>query len=171
MKYTVISLSGMYAETAPLTRTLLNAGRAPLFRYDVLLARTEQLLRDKRVDTVLVDHQLDFRAQLPGALEAVRRQLERLAQGGKRVIYYARSYDTQNLYLASAATERLIHPLGSLRLQGMARSFLYVKRLLDKYEITAEIVRRGRFKSAGDMFRTDTLDEHNREQHQAILDG
>jgi protease-4 len=171
MRYTVITLSGSYAETAPLTRTLLNAGKAPLFRYDVLLARTEQLLMAKKVDTVLVDHQLDFRAPLPGALEAVRHQLERLAQAGKRVIYYARNYDTSNLYLASACTERVIHPLGSLRLQGMARSFLYFKKLMDKYEITAEIIRRGRFKSAGDSFRVDSLDEHNREQHQAILAG
>lgn len=171
MRYATITLSGSYAETAPLTRTLLNAGRPSLFRFDLLLARTEHLLRLKKITTVLVDHQLDFRASLPGALEAVRDQLERLTQAGKRVIYYARSYDTSNLYLSSACSERLIHPLGSVRFQGMARSFLFFKQLLEKYDLEAEIVRRGRFKSAGDIFRVDSLDEHNREQHQAILDG
>jgi protease-4 len=171
MKYAVLTLSGNYAETAPLTRTLLNAGRAPTFRFDAFLARIEFLLDHKTVDTVLLDNQPDFRTSSPGALEAIRRQFERLAQAGKRIVYSAQSYDTATLFLSSACTERTIHPLGTVRFQGMARTFLFFKKLLARLGINTEIVRRGRFKSAGDRFRVESLDEYNREQHQAILDA
>lgn len=171
MKYVVLSLSGAYRETAPLTRTLLDAGRGRIFRFDSFLARIEFLLRHAKIDTVLVDHHLDFQVPSAGALESVRHQFERLAAGGRKLVYYARSYDTAALYLASACSVRLVHPLGSVRFQGMARSFLFFKRVLDKNHIRAEVVRRGRYKSAGDRFRVESLDEHNREQHQAILDA
>ncbi len=134
MRYAVLNLTGTFSETAPLARTLLNAGRARLFRFDAFLSQIEHILDTKKIDTVLIDHHLDFRFGLPGAVEAVHRQLERLAGAGKRVIYYARSYETVHLYLASACSERLIHPIGTVRHQGMARSFLFFKRLLDRFE-------------------------------------
>ena len=170
MRYAVLNLTGTYAETAPLARTLLNAGRARLFRFDAFLSRIEHLLAARKIDTVLVDHHLDFRFGLPGSAEAVRHQLDRLRSAGKRVVYYARSYETVHLYLASACSERLIHPLGTVRHQGMARSFLFFKRLLERYDIETHIVRRGRFKSAGDIFRVENLDEYNREQNRALLE-
>lgn len=169
MRYSVLNLTGTYAETAPFTRTLLNAGRARLFRFDAFLSRIEHLLATKKIDTVLVDHRLDFRFGLPGSVEAIRHQLDRLRSAGKRVIYYARSYETVHLYLASACSERIIHPLGTVRHQGMARSFLFFKRLLERYDVETHVVRRGRFKSAGDPFRVESLDEYNREQHRALL--
>ncbi len=171
MKYAQINLSGTYLETAPLARPFLTAGRGPVFRFDAFLARVEHLLQRKNVDTVLIDHRMDFRVGLPGALDAIRHQLERLRGAGKRLVYYARSYDTATLYLASPCSERIIHPLGTVRFQGMARSFVFFKNLVEMNGLEVEIVRRGRYKSAGDIFRLESLDESNREQHQAILEA
>lgn len=171
MRYAVLSLTGTYAETAPSPRSLVAPGRAPLFRFDRFLASVEYLLKRKKVDTVLVDQHLDFQPGFPGAVEAIRHQLERLAAAGKRLVFYARSYETSSLFLASACAERMIHPLGTVRFQGLSRSFLFYKKLLDRFDVRAEVIRRGRFKSAGDPFRVDRLDEHNREQHAALLDG
>lgn len=171
MKYAQLALSGGYAETAPQQRSVLSPRRGPIFRFDAFLSLVEHLLKQKKVDTVLVDHRLDFHPSAPGALEAIRSQLGRLTAAGKKVVYYARSYDTAALYLASACSERLIHPLGNLRFQGMAQSFVFFKKLLERYDLEVQIVRRGRYKSAGDRFRVDSLDESNREQYQAFLDA
>lgn len=171
MRYAQLALSGSYLETAPQQRSLFSPRRGPIFRFDRFLSLVEHLLKNKKIDTVLVDQRLDFRPAAPGALEAIRRQLERLSAAGKRLVYYARGYDTATLFLASACSERILHPLGTLRFQGMAHSFVFFKKLLERYELDVEVVRRGRYKSAGDRFRVDRLDEHNREQHQAFLDA
>lgn len=171
MRYAEIALSGTYLESAPQPRSLFSARRGPSFRFDGFLSLVERLLKSKKIDTILVDQRLDFRPAAPGALEAIHHQLERLSSAGKRLVYYARAYDTSALYLASACSERLLHPLGTLRFQGMAHSFIFFKNLLERYELDVEVVRRGRYKSAGDRFRVDRLDEYNREQYQAFLDA
>ncbi len=171
MKYAVLSLDGIYRETAPQVRSLFAAGRGPAFRHDAFLARVERILRDKRILRVLVDHKVGFHARHLAGLEAVRRELDRLKAGDKEVVYYARSYAAAELYLASACSWSVIHPLGSLEFLGLSHSFVFLKGLLKKHKIEADVIRRGRYKSAGDPFRVDSIDRHNREQYERILDN
>ena len=171
MKYARLVLSGTYAETAPQTRSLLNASSGPVFRFDHLLLRVEHILAHKEIGRVLVDQKLNFSVRLSGGLEAVRRQLERLTAAGKELFYYARGYDSQELYLASACAKRIVHPLGSLRFGGRSLSFLFYHRLLENHAVDVTVVRRGRFKSAGDAYRIESLDDSNREQYEAVLDS
>lgn len=170
MKYATVVLSGTYSETAPQTRSLLNASAGQVFRFDRFLARVEYILARKKIGRVLVEERLDFRCPHTGAVEEVRRQLERLVRAGKEVYFFARTYDALQLYLASACPHRIIDPLGTIRFGGVARSFLFFRRIIDKYELKVEIVRRGRYKSAGDPYRVENLDDYNREQYEAVLD-
>ncbi len=113
----------------------------------------------------------DFQPMLWGGAEAIRTQLQRLGEAGREVWFYANSYQPLQLYLASACSRRVLHPLGSLSFLGLARSFLFFKRALGKANIDAYILRRGEYKSAGDRFRTDQLDSANRLQYQEFFDS
>ena len=171
MKYAVVKLSGSYSETASQVRSLEATELVRSFRYDNFLIHVERILADRSIRKVLVDTHLDFQVSFVAGLEAVRRQLERLKGAGKQLFFYARAYGVPQLYLASAADMAVIHPLGSLQFLGLFRSFLFFKRLLARYKLGTEVIRRGRYKSAGDLVRTHKIDRYNREQYEAILDN
>ncbi|MGC9312480.1 MAG: signal peptide peptidase SppA, partial [Sediminispirochaetaceae bacterium] len=121
--------------------------------------------------TVLIDCAQDLHAMLAGGAEAIREQLDRLTASGRKTIFYAAEYSPLQLYLASACTRRMIHPLGTLSFLGLSRSFLFFKPAADKLRIESTVLRRGRYKSAGDRFRTDRMDPFNREQYEQYLHG
>ncbi|MFP4407702.1 MAG: signal peptide peptidase SppA [Spirochaetaceae bacterium] len=170
MKFATLTLSGSFAETAPQTGSLRAAGRSKRFRFDTFLLSVEKILDNRRIRRVLIDCRPDFAPRLFGGAEAVREQLERLCRSGREIYFYAREYDQLRLYLASVCSIRIIHPLGHLSFFGVSRPFLFFKNLIDKHKIEPEILRRGEYKSAGDRFRTDSLDQANREQYRAYLD-
>lgn len=170
MKYVSLTLSGRFAETEPQTRSLQAAAASSRFRFDIFLVAVERILDDRKIERVLVDCRPDFAPALFAGAEAVREQLARLSTAGKEVSFYAREYDLLRLYLASACTTRLMHPLGRLSFLGHARPFLFFRNLMDKQKVEPQIIRRGEYKSAGDRFRTDSLDKPNAEQYQAYLD-
>lgn len=170
MKYVFLTLSGRFAESAPQTRSLQAAAASGSFRFDRFLLSVEKILSDRRIERILLDCRPDFAPALFGGAEAVREQLLRLARSGKELCFYAREYDLLRLYLASACTTRMIHPLGRLSFLGLSRPFVFFRNALDKQKVEPEIIRRGEYKSAGDRFRTDSLDKLNAEQYQAYLD-
>lgn len=170
MKYAFLTLSGRFAETAPQTRYLQAAAASGRFRFDRFLLSVEKILTNRKIERVLIDCRSDFAPALFGGAEAVREQLLRLDRAGKEVCFYAREYDLLRLYLASACTTRLIHPLGRLSFLGLSRPFLFFRNALDKQKVEPEVIRKGEYKSAGDRFRTDSLDKLNAEQYQAYLD-
>ncbi|MDY7028701.1 MAG: S49 family peptidase, partial [Spirochaetota bacterium] len=169
MKYAVLKLSGSYRETGPAISSLLSARSERQFRFDHFLIRVEHILSSRKISTVLIDCAQDFHTMLAGGAEAVREQLERLADSGRKTIFYAAEYSPLQLYLASACTHRMIHPLGTLSFLGLSRSFLFFKPAADKLRIESTILRRGKYKSAGDRFRTDRMDPFNREQYERYL--
>ncbi len=170
--YYQLDLSGTYYETGSQTGGLLNNINAqPRLRFDQLYGLTGILVKNKRIDRVLVNCEMDFSAgNLSGAL-SIRSQLMRLREASKTLIFYARQYGMTELILASACQERVIHPLGGVMHLGIGREFRFFKNLMDRHRIKAEVLRVGRYKSAGDSFRVAEIDENNRQQYQAILDS
>ncbi len=166
MKYTKLVLSGQYHETGNQGNDLLSIGTDEGFRFDRFYIRTANILRKKSVTKVLVDCRTDFRTGLFAGLEEIRECLKKLADAGKDVIFYSPVYGPVQLYLASACTTRIIHPVGTVKFQGLAWSFTFLKKLFEKAGIEALVIRRGKYKSAGDQFSKESLDEHNREQYE-----
>ena len=170
MKYAKLTLKGRYRETGSQVHSLAGTvGRD--FRFDQFLLRVEKLLRTPRVRRVLIVCDPQFQAMLWGGAEAIRNQLQRLAESGKELWFYAHEYHPLQLYLASACTRRVLHPLGTVSFLGLSRSFLFFKKAMGKADIEAQIIRRGEYKSAGDRFRTDRLDHSNQEQYQEFFNS
>ncbi len=169
MKYAKLTLKGQYRETGSQVNSLAGAVTDD-FRFDQFLIRVEKLIQKPRVCRVLIVCDPQFRTLLWGGAEAIRTQLRRLREAGKELWFYAIEYHPLQLYLASACTYRVLHPLRSVSFLGLSRSFLFFKKALNQADIDAVILRRGEYKSAGDRFRTDRLDYFNHEQYQQYFD-
>ena len=168
MSYVRLVLSGSYHETGIQTRGLSSAARNAGFRFDVFFLKVEALKRKKDVKKVLIECRQDFSA-LAAGLEEIRERIEALKACGKEVYFYSSSYSGPQLYLAAACSYRLIHPMGTVRFFGLSQSFLFARRIMRRFGIDSEIIRRGGYKSAGDRFRTDKLEEPNREQYEHFM--
>ncbi len=164
MSFVKIILSGQYRETGIQTRGLSSAAQREGFRFDLFFLKTESIIKNKGVDKVLIECRQDFSAGSAG-LEEICERINVLKNSGKEVYFYSASYSGSQLYLAASCSYRLIHPMGTLRFFGLAHSFTFAKKLLRRIGVDTEIVRRGKYKSAGDRFRTDSLDDAGKEQY------
>ena len=170
MKYCELVLDGVLHETAPPGRSLTGASTTRAqFRFDRFLAGVEALLRNQRVTRVLVHRMPGFRPQAHAGYEMIHAQIKRLTSAGKEVWFYAEQYAVGDIYMASAATRRVLHPLGTFQALGLSRSFLFFRKALHERKLQVEVFRRGRYKGALDSISNDRLDHAQREQHNELL--
>ena len=88
----------------------------------------------------------------------------------KSQIYaFADSYSQAAYYLASVSDRVYLHPLGAVDWKGFKTEQLFFKSFEDQYGIKMEVVRHGKFKSAGEPFLADKMSEANRKQMQALI--
>src|SRR5690554_3474934 len=167
MKYVVIALKGTYCEIGGQVQSI--SAPKKLFRLDRLMELCAWIKKKRSIGTVLMIRHPDFLAPSFGALESIHALVRDLSQH-KELWYYATDYDLIDIYLASACTNRIIHPLGTLCLRGLAWQQIFFKKLLDKHGVEVEVFRRGSYKSAADPFRCDSLDQYNREQLERLLE-
>ena len=116
------------------------------------------LAEDARVAGLFVR----FRSLAGGSARAtsLRDILLALRAAGKRVVVHLpHGGGTLGMYVASAADEVLLGPETTLELTGFAVEASHVKSALDRVGLEAEVLAKGRFKSAGEIL---TLEEHER---------
>ncbi|MDC7226608.1 MAG: signal peptide peptidase SppA [Spirochaetales bacterium] len=169
MKYAKLTLSGPYRETAAQTHGLSTAARREGFRFDQFFLKTEAIINNRKISKVLIECRQDFSTGLFSGLEEIRERLDKLQASGKEVYFFAHTYGGLELFLSSACSYRVMHPMGSVKFFGLSQSFLFAKRMMRRFGIDAGIIRRGAYKSAGDMYRRDTLDDAVREQYEHYL--
>lgn len=171
MNYSRLVLSGVYRETGILTKGLASAAGKEGFRFDHFYLKVEALKRNKNVKKIIIECSHDFSVRIFAGLEEIRERIVTLVSSGKEVYFYSAAYGVQELFLSAACSYRLIHPMGTVRFFGLSQSFTFAKRLMRRFGIDAEVIRRGKFKSAGDRFKTDRLEESNKEQYEHFLDS
>jgi protease-4 len=171
MAYTLIQLSGTYHDGPARRPFALSGGQRARFDYHRFFELTARIERSKRISTVVVDHRRDFSPGGFAAADSIRAAFQRLAAAGKHIIFCCEDCDTIGLYLAAACHARVLHPAGELKVLGFARRFLFFKKLVDRLRVRTTVIRRGTYKSAGDAFRTDSLDSANREQYGVFYEG
>lgn len=167
--YARIVLSGGFREGALQSRSLLNRTAEGDFRYDLFMARVDWILRHRRISRVLVEYREDFAPRLFGGAEAVRRQLQRLREDGRELYFASSDLDELGLYISSVAQHRILHPTSTVHFRGFARSFSFAKSRLEREGVAARVYRRGQYKSAGDLFRSEHLEEPTRREYEEYL--
>lgn len=84
----------------------------------------------------------------PATLDALRKGIKHFKESGKRVFAYGDYLTMGDYYVASVADVLYLNPAGSLDLQGINGTTLYLKDLLDKIGVDVQAVRVGTYKSA-----------------------
>lgn len=103
--------------------------------------------------------------------EEVRNALIRFRLSGKPVIAYADNYTQGSLYLASVADKIYTAPLSQSMILGLSSQIMFLKDLFDELGIDIQLIRHGKYKSAGEQFIASNISEANREQQEAYLKG
>ena len=101
---------------------------------------------------------------------ALRRALAGVRAAGKPVVVYAERLGSESLYLASAATRVFVPEAGSVALLGLRLETFFVRDLLDRLGVRADVLRVGEFKSAGEGLVRRGMSEAQREQLEALAE-
>jgi protease-4 len=117
---------------------------------DVLAALDGAARDPKIVRAVLVLD--DFQGGGLAGLNEVALAIERFKASGKQVVAWGSGYDQRQYYLAAHANELLLHPMGTVFLQGFGRTQNYYRELLDKLGITVNVVKVGTYKNFAEPY-------------------
>ena len=101
--------------------------------------------------------------------EELRAAVSRFRASGKPVIAYSDSYSLGTYYLASAADKVVMNAYGDCMFSGMSASMMFYKDLIDKLGIDVQLIRHGKYKSAGEPFIRNTISPENRAQYESLL--
>lgn len=101
----------------------------------------------------------------------LRAALARFRTTGKQIWAYSTGWDEASWYLATAADEILIAPLGLFECNGLAAEMFYFADALAKIGVNVQTTRVGKFKSAVEPFTLSRSSPENDEQVRAVLDS
>ncbi|HIZ87922.1 MAG TPA: signal peptide peptidase SppA [Candidatus Coprenecus pullistercoris] len=104
-------------------------------------------------------------------LEELRGALERFRSSGKPVIAYGRNFSLGGYYLASSADKIYSDELAANNILGISTTIIYLKDILDRFGVEMQLIRHGKYKSAGEQFIADDISKANLEQNQAMVDA
>ena len=104
-------------------------------------------------------------------VEELRAALAEFRRSGKAVIAYTENPGNGSYYLASVADKVYMGAQhgGNATLIGLAARLTFVKDLLDKVGVHVQLIRHGKYKSAGEMFIRSSSSPENREQNQVMI--
>lgn len=105
------------------------------------------------------------------AVEDIRNALSRFKSSGKFVVSYSEYYPQNGYYLSSVADSIFVNPLGGVEWYGMSVDVVFVKGLLDKLGVEAQVVRHGTFKSAIEPYTLTKMSEASRKQYSSLLES
>lgn len=97
-------------------------------------------------------------------LEEIRNELLEFKKSGKFIYSYGEVYSQKAYYLASVADEIYINPEGAIDFKGISGKVMFLKGMLEKLDINAQIIRHGKYKSAIEPLISDHMSDANKEQ-------
>lgn len=107
------------------------------------------------------------------SLEEFRKALSNFRKSGKAVVSYFNTATTGGYYLASVADKVYMtsHLGGTSLFTGISSQLIFVKDLLDKFGVNVQLIRHGKYKSAGEMFIKNAPSDENLEQNQEMVNS
>ncbi len=116
---------------------------------------------------VNTDH---FSASMAG-MEEIREYLKRFSGKGKPVVAYGAGLSNASYYIASVADRVFLYPKGSGTLTGLATTQFFLKDGLDALGVDVQLIRHGKYKSAGEMYIRNDISPENREQYEVLFNS
>ena len=105
--------------------------------------------------------------------EELRKALSEFRAGGKAVVAYTENPGNGSYYMASVADKIYMGSQhgGTYQLIGLSGQMIFLKDLLDKLGVHVQLIRHGKYKSAGEMFIKSAASPENREQNQVMINS
>ncbi len=106
-------------------------------------------------------------------LEELRASLSNFKNSGKPIIAYTESPSTGSYYLASVADKIYMtsYQGASAMVTGVSSQMIFLGDLLNRLGVNMQLVRYGKYKSAGEMYTRSSSSAENREQYQRLVDS
>jgi len=104
------------------------------------------------------------------SIEQIRSSLEDFKKSGKFVVAYAELMTERTYYLNSVADKVFLNPKGELEFNGMNAQYMFFKHLLEKIGVEMQIFYNGKYKTATEPFRLDSMSTPNKIMTRALLD-
>ena len=108
-----------------------------------------------------------------GGAEEFRAAIASFRESGKPVVAYVENPSNGSFYLASVADKIYMgaHHGGNSQLVGLSAQMLFLKDVLDKLGVNVQLIRHGKYKSAGEMFVRSSSSPENWEQNQIMVNS
>lgn len=102
-------------------------------------------------------------------MEEIRAALQRFRESGKPIVAYCSRFDNGSYYMASVADKVILDPASESTLTGVGTQMIFLKDVFDALGVDVQLIRHGRFKSAGEMYTRSSSSPENRLQNQVLL--
>ena len=106
-------------------------------------------------------------------LEELRAALKNFRNSGKAIVSYIESPSNAGYYLASVSDKiyMTVHDGGMSMLNGLSSRMIFLKDLLDELGVNVQLIRHGKYKSAGEMYIRNSSSPENMEQNKEMIDA
>ncbi len=169
--YLEINLSGEINEKSePDFFTSLIGVRPPLSMYDIW-RNIQKAKHDSRIKSLVLrlgQLQCDW-----AKIEEIRQSVLDFRTSGKKVFAYigeVLEFDKE-YYLATACDSIILHPLGTLIINGIGGYVPFIKNALDKLGVEAEFEHVEEYKTAGNLFTEEGFTPAHREMMESIYEN
>ena len=104
-------------------------------------------------------------------IEELRSALKNFRASGKAIVSYIENPTNAGYYLASVSDRIYMtsHDGGINMFTGASSQMVFLKDLLDKIGVNVQLIRHGKYKSAGEMFVRSTSSKENMEQNTELV--
>ena len=153
--------------------TMLQSGSesiAPLGIYSAITA-INKAATDPAVQFIYM--RPDGTASGVAHLEEFRTALENFRNSGKAIVSYIENPTNGGYYLASVSDKIYMTPYdgGINMFSGLSSQLIFLKDILDKVGVNIQLIRHGKYKSAGEMFVRNSSSKENLEQNEATVNS
>jgi protease-4 len=146
---------------------VFSGGGSREYRLRDVVHALESAADDDRVKTVVLDLDI-FSGGGQATLSAAGEALDGVRKAGKPVLAFATAYDDDSYQLASHASELWLDPMGGVLVTGPGGANLYMKGLLDKLGVTANVYKAGTYKAATEPLTRNDMSPEAREALTAV---
>ena len=106
-------------------------------------------------------------------LEEFRTALENFRNSGKAIVSYIESPSNAGYYLASVSDKIYMtsYDGGMNMFSGLSSKMIFLKDILDRIGVNVQLIRHGKYKSAGEMYIRNSASPENLEQNTEMIES
>lgn len=106
-------------------------------------------------------------------IEEFRKALANFRKSGKAIVSYTENPGNASYYLASVSDKIFMTPHdGAMNMfTGLSSQMIFLKDLLDRLGVNVQLIRHGKYKSAGEMFIRNSSSKENLEQNTEMVES